>query len=94
MNNPNNQNDELREQIELGKALDRLKKNDDFILVIKQSYINDVLMKKSQGMLDVNPVFRQEALEQIQSVNYLRKHLTDIEYIADGASQDFEQEEA
>ena len=91
MNNPNIQNDELREQIELGKALDRLEVNDDFKLVIKHSYIVNVLMNESQGMLDMNPVFRQEALEKIQSVNYLRQHLTELKNNADAASVDFDE---
>lgn len=93
MNNPNTENDELRNSIELGKALDRLQVNDDFILVIKQSYIMNVLINESQNMLDVNPVFRQEALEKIQSVNYLRKHLTELKNISDAASDDFKQED-
>ena len=94
MNNPIDQNDELRMQIEIGKALDRMKQSDDFKLVIEQNYINNTLINTSQEMLDINPVFRQEALEKIQAVNYFRKHLTEIENIAEAAMQDFDSEVA
>lgn len=91
MNNPN-ENDELRKQIELGKHLDDLQTHPGFIAVIKEGYIVNVLMNESQNMLDVNPVFRQEALEKIQSVNYLRQYFTELRNISDAASADFEQE--
>jgi hypothetical protein len=69
---------ELHRDIELGQALSRLEHNDDFRIVIKDGYIMDTLVRKSQGMLDTAPPIRQEALEEVQSVNYLRRFLTTI----------------
>lgn len=76
---------ELNKMIELGQALHRLENNPDFKLVIKDSYIMNTLVVKSQGMLAVAPHERQEALEEVQSVNYLRNHLTSIRDNAAGA---------
>jgi hypothetical protein len=80
--------EELNYQIELGAALDRLEQNPDFVKVIKEAVIKKVLLVDSQYMLDVNPHVRQEALEKVQSVNYLRQELTEIKNIAEGAKQD------
>ena len=93
MNSPENEYNEDREKIALGKALEELENDKNFILVIKQSFIINILMNESQDMLDVNPVFRQEALEKIQSVNYLRKHFAIIKNDAESALA-YEQEEA
>ncbi len=93
MENMNNQ--ELKYQMELGDALKRLEVNPDFVAVIKDGYIMRTLIVESQGMLDVNPPLRQEALEKVQSVNYFREYLTKIRNVADGARQDIvAQEEA
>jgi len=86
----NNLNTELHYQVALGQALERLQSNPDFRKVISEGYIVDVLMNESQGMLDMNPAFRQESLEKIQSVNYLRQYLTTIKNVADGAAQDIQ----
>ncbi len=90
MNNPN---DELREQIELGKALNRLEVNDDFIKVITNGYIINTLLNKSENLLDANPTSRQETLEKMQSVIGLKRHLTELRNMASTAAEDFSAEE-
>ncbi len=80
--------EELKNQIDLGDALARLEVNPDFIAVIKEAYIMQTLVLDSQWMLDPNPPVRQEALEKIMGVNYLRQKLTEIKNGADGARQD------
>jgi len=90
MNMNNLANDELRDQIELGNALARLEHNPDFTRVIKDGYIMQTLVVESQGMLDVNPPVRQEALEKVQSVNYFRQYLTVLRNVAEGAKVDLE----
>ena len=86
-------NQELKYQIELGDALKRLEVNPDFVTVIKDGYIMRTLIQESQGMLDINPPIRQEALEMVQSVNYFRQFLTSIRNAADGAKQDLAETE-
>lgn len=92
MNNPNEVENEIRSKIELGESLEWLQNTKQFQAVIKNSYIIDTLMNKSQDMLDVNPVFRQEALEKIQSVNYLRQHFISINDEYERALEDSKEE--
>lgn len=80
INNQTTLNDRaaLVRAIELGQALQRLEKNEDFLAIIKDGYIMATLVVGSQGMLDQSPPMRQEALEKVQSVNYFRQYLTTV----------------
>jgi len=84
MNNQSTENAELQRMVELGQALHRLEQNPDFIEVVKRGYIQNTLIVDSQEMLDIQPPIRQEALEKIQSVNYLRQYFTNV--MSDAAS--------
>lgn len=76
----NNQiREELLKAVELGQALQRLKSNEDFKLVIADKYVKHTLLDVSASLVDTSPAARQEILEEILSVNYLRKFLTNIE---------------
>ena len=86
--NENNQptdNIELQQAIELGQALLRLENSPDFRMVIKDAYIMNALIVRSQEMLDMQPPVRQAAMEQIMSVNNLRQHLTNVRDMAESA---------
>ena len=69
---------ELHEKMELGLALARLEKDKDFELVIKNAIIMETLVNGSRGLLTLDPAGRQEALEKIMSVNYIRDMLMNI----------------
>ena len=84
-NNHTTEQAELVRAVDLGQALHRLENNPDFIAVVKDAYIMQNLVVKSQDMMDIQPPIRQEALECIQSVNYLRKHFSDVRDNALGA---------
>lgn len=88
INNQTNNRADLNSAVALGQALQRLEKNEDFLAVIKDDYIMRTLIVESQGMLDQSPPMRQEALEKIQSVNYLRQYLTTIKNNAQAAIEE------
>lgn len=77
--------EELLKYVELGQALQRLKSNEDFKLIIADKYVKDTLMNQSALLVDTTPGARQEILEEILSVNYLRKFLSEIEDRANNA---------
>ena len=78
----------LIKTVELGQALQRLEKNEDFIEVIKNGYIMNTLIVDSQGMMDQSPPMRQEALEKVMSVNYFRQNLTVLKNEAQAAYEE------
>lgn len=78
----------LMRAIELGQALQRLEKNEDFVEVVKNGYIMNTLIVDSQGMMDQSPPMRQEALEKVMSVNYFRQYLTILKSEAQAAYEE------
>lgn len=87
-NQTTNDRAELIKAIELGQALQRLEKNEDFLAVIKNGYIMNTLIVDSQGMMDQSPPMRQEALERVMSVNYFRQYLTVLKNEAQAAYEE------
>jgi len=86
VNNPETTADvEIREQYELGMALIRLECNPDFDKVIG-GYLTTHLVKASEDMITQGPT-RQEALEQVMSVGYLKIYLQGIANDAMSASE-------
>ena len=69
---------EIREQIEMGKALERMKNTDDFKLVIANGYIKRTLVVDSQGITSDDPYTRQKTLDLLMAVNYFRDHLNGV----------------
>lgn len=84
----NQEEKELQKAIELGQALSRLEQDADFIAVVGESYIKDTLLNESKYLVDVSPAGRQEVLEKLMSVNYLRKHLSIIKNNYNSALED------
>ncbi|MCF6330297.1 MAG: hypothetical protein L3I99_01960 [Sulfurimonas sp.] len=85
MNNPR---DEELHLVELGRALTALRECKNFDLVINQSYILNTLVDESINTLDINPARRQQTIEKIQAVSYLKRHLITIENMAACALED------
>ena len=90
MNNPE---DTLRNDIELGNALKRLVVDPDYIKVINESYINNTLINESEGILDSDPLVRQETIEKIQSVHNFKRHIMKLKNAGECATEDFSEQE-
>lgn len=88
INNQTNNRADLVREVELGQALQRLEKNEDFLTLIKDGYIMKTLVVASQGMLDQSPPARQEALERVMSANYFRQYLTEVKNSAQAATEE------
>ena len=93
MNNPDAGYTEQLQKVELGQALQRLSQNQDFNMVIMEGYIINTLLDISENMLDIQPPVRQEALEQVQSVNYLKRYLTSVREEAKKAYEDMNEDQ-
>ena len=88
MNNREISTDDIRYQIELGKALDRLEVNSDFKLLIEDGYIAETLLTTSMDLIDTDPIIRQETEDKIKGVNRLKAHLQTVRLNAECAQQD------
>lgn len=75
MNNQNDSDLQIRREIQLGEALDRLKINPDFQMVIVDEVITNTLLKGSQSIISPEPVTRNMVIEEIIGVNMLRDKL-------------------
>lgn len=77
-----------KKEIEAGQALVRLKANKDFVELVLDGYIKDVLMKQSQYMISMDPASRQMASEMVMAANYFRDYLARIEQTAEEDTND------
>jgi len=88
MNNPDNSDLQIRTDIDLGADLEYLRGLPQFQRVIEKACISDILMYESQNMISMSPEVRQQTMEQIMSVTYLRNRLAGIVQQAEKAKQD------
>ena len=65
---------ETRKDIGLGHSLDRLMNNPDFQDVVLDGYINNTLMNTSRHCMSADGQTRQQTIEEIMAVSYLRNY--------------------
>lgn len=86
MDNMNNQDStdlELRNEIDLGNALEILKTKEEFDKVITQSYFRDKVDENVAKLCDVET--RSKAFEELVAISHLMRHFLTIKNTADGS---------
>jgi len=88
----NNQNEtdltisnENIKKIQLGEDLEYLNTLPQFQRIMIDGYMMERLVNQSKEMIDMNPALRQQTMEEIMAVNYLRRYLDGVINEADVA---------
>jgi hypothetical protein len=88
MNNHNSTDEELRVDIKLGEALNRLYTNDDFLLVIGESYLTNELYKASEEFTSYDDTVVKHAHSKVDGIARLKEHLNTISINAENAKNE------
>jgi hypothetical protein len=78
MNNQTTELAELHRIVEVGQALQRLEQNSDYQMVILDEVIARTLLEDSENTTSMDPDIRQQAIEAVQAVSYLKRRLRTI----------------
>lgn len=78
MNNQTTELAELHRIVEVGQALQRLEQNSDYQMVILDEVITRTLLEDSENTTSMDPDTRQQAIEAVQAVSYLKRRLRTI----------------
>jgi len=88
----NNQNEtdltisnENIKKIQLGEDLEYLNTLPQFQRIMIDGYMMERLVNQSKEMIDMNPALRQQTMEEIMAVSYLRRYLDRVINEADVA---------
>ena len=75
--------DEVKHHVELGNALNRLRENRDFQLVIEKGYLQDTAVRVTSALANPNAEHKRNTfLEQLLAISHLQQYLRAVATMA------------